>query len=1318
MTTQTTPKKQTWGAWLLENLMHPVQIGSSKATHGALQGSHQYALANEDKLAGSLNQVLSKALLDPAPQALYSLRDRMKDFEKAPDNKKAMALFTALTAINREHPDLIKTKLSEREQKHFAHLLKTLDPDRSTSEIPTRFRQWFESVDKAVTKLIGDKEGAIRKLGNYVTDTLEPALCAQPHPLLKRCHEMLQVFQLHYSTTPKEQLRPLWTECMKCLTQLEQNTEHAPFARDEWKIIAKDMRAVNTWVQSKKTAYRPEPIQIWGMVEKAYKSQQGIADKMGDVLVSKIQGVLPSLVKLPGQMIADVFGSEPTPPTGPAAPVLPLPTPPPSSKTTASPDKQTFPQKLLEQAESVLNSCKDHISKKAITGIATLMQFAFNKVTDKLHKYKDQQTIELKIKPLLEKIQTVSKQGSWNELYKTLSASTKVMREHIILFQGIRLPTSGKQKKRTSAIPDLLNNIAKHQRVLKQESSEEPTQITSTMIAEEAVKFRTRATVFLPIKLASEWICSFQTSEQFFADLLAIPPSGAPEQWEETFRQRFFDEIEKADIFIARKWMAKGFYYAISPISTIFTESFLDRITDAMHTWKTKDDPANPRDIEIIGLVRNWLAILSSSYTQAANVSPKKAKDFKEMLTEALHSPGHNHGLKPHEVYASFAQAGMEVFGPKFDWRARVNRYWDGPPPAQFSSPVLDPLYLGFQTTARYSINALIWFPEWICNQLLHGSTKLFLRYNTLLQNQVETTVQSLSHHTPLAHSFNQVVFKQLQKIRDIIRVNFSTDSSQKKPKELVHSAAKKRAVSDLIEYLFEVLNKSRYNTPDKLKRYLNGDLTLQERVEKEIEGLFLPKALETGVKTILSAVETLSFDELMYHGLTIANKTFEPTEPVTKKEFTVLESGISELIDQILESSIFYALNDAFDFKGKKQKKGIHRFFRGIKKDISQSIAEIKYSMKEDPYKFGKAAIAHNIKLQKKQLNRLSGADGNPDFHSETKQKLNAISAMLARKCKSLGRHLDSATLLQNKSSQWKKGQKWLEECVDHSEHFIQTLSNHTYKQNTLPIATLALQNFSKSIRKYEQCAYSPSILKKLKAFEKELQKQYTEIQTKHAELELIHSISHQFDTFKTDIQSIIASNRTRTSAEKQHTLNLIAKLSDRSVRHKLLPCLKLLEKSTNQLDTATAGKAFRKTIEKIAREKQNALDWDHSALQDTVKELKKQARLEKKQSLVKIQEYANKINKKATRINDHLTRLESWGNELLEIPIISFLPFDMGWISDACKQVAFDLGNAKVSEIRKAISQKHNYTSALNQLIIFPFLNKYAKHYLKDKK
>lgn len=1311
MATPVPREQKSWGAWLLDGLMHPLQVGSSKATHGALQGSHAYALANEDKLAGSVNQILSKALLDPAPQELYELSQRMKDFEKAPDNHKASQLFTALTTFNTQHSDLIKTKFSDKEQKHLIHLRNTLDPSQPIHKIPKKFSLWFTTVDEALIKLIKDKEGAIRKLSNYVTDTLEPTLCAQPHPLLKQCRELIQPFGQLYATTPKEQLRPLWAKCRNSLRLLEQNKESTPLSREEWKIIAKDMYAVNQWIQSKKPAYRPEPIQIWAMIEKAYKSQQGIADKMGDVLVSKIQSVLPSLVKLPGQMIADVLGSESKEETETASAALPQTTPEASKK-------QTFAEKLLEQAGSVLNSCKDHISKKAISGLATLMQYAFNKVKTNLDKDKDQQYIEKTIVPLLNKIESVRAQGSWTELYDTLVSCKKVMEKQLNLFQGIRLPINGKQKKRTSAIPDLLNNISKHRRTLKQEPDEEPTQITPAMIAQESLKFKSRATSFLPIKLVSEWICNFETSDQFFADVLTINPSAPHEQWEESFREHFFQKIDQTDLFILRKWVAKGLFYTISPIASFFTHSYFDQIMEAFNSWKTKDDPANPRDIEIITLLRNWLAILSNCYTQAALAPPKKSKDFKEMLFEALHSPSHNHGLKPHEVYAAFAQASMEVFGPRFNWRSRIDRYLTQPPPSQFSSPLFDPLYQGLQTTTRYLIHTLLWFPEWTCNQCLHGSTKLFLRYNTLLQNKVETAVQSLSLHTPLAHSLNQVIFKELQKVRDVIRIHFSTDAPQKNKKEIVHSEVKKRAVSDLIEYLFEVLNKSRYNTSDKLKKYLNGNLTLKESAEKEIESLFLPKALETGVKTILTAVETLSFDELMYHGLMIANKTFEPTVPVTQKEFSVLESGISELIGQILESSIFYALNDAFDFKGEKQKKHIHHFFKDLKRDISHCVEEIKGTLKEEPYKFGKKAIEHNIKLQKKQLNRLSRADGNPDFHSETKQKLNSVSARLARKCKNLGRHLDRATHLQHKNSQWKKGQKWLQECVDHSKHFIQSLSRHTFKENTLPIATIALQNFSKAIQKYSECSYSPSILKKLRAFQKELENQYVAIKTKHTELEIIHSISHQFAIFKTSLQNSLSTNGTKKGKEKEDTLNLIAKLSDRTVQHKILPCIKLLEKSSTQFELSRAFKNHKKIIDKIIKEKQNALNWDHSEMQETVKKLQKQARIEKKEAHIKIQTYEVKIDQTATKINAHLNRLEDWGDELHEMPILSFLPFDMEWIADMSKQIAFDLANSKILELRSALSQKHNYTSALNQLIIFPFLNKYAKHYLKDKK
>jgi hypothetical protein len=75
----------------------------------------------------------------------------------------------------------------------------------------------------------------------------------------------------------------------------------------------------------------------------------------------------------------------------------------------------------------------------------------------------------------------------------------------------------------------------------------------------------------------------------------------------------------------------------------------------------------------------------------------------------------------------------------------------------------------------------------------------------------------------------------------------------------------------------------------------------------------------------------------------------------------------------------------------------------------------------------------------------------------------------------------------------------------------------------------------------------------------------------------------------------------------------------------------------------------------------------------------------------------------------------LDKWSQEQRNLPIWDLFSFDMQWVTEIVKSLAFDRAQSKIKQLFEALYQRHNYVGFANQVIFLPFLEKFGKHHLK---
>jgi hypothetical protein len=1082
------------------------------------------------------------------------------------------------------------------------------------------------------------------------------------------------------------------------------------------------------------------PLQI---ITAGFHAQRGIIEEAADVLVEGIGRGVMQLETLPSRMYQSFFSpqnpvlSQPMPPSETTTQVTsqPMTTSTAGNPTTTEPvinflnwnNIATQGRRILD---SILSSAGAALSQQGASSLATLVQYAFEKIREHIQRTNEQQHLLETINPMIQRLQGAIDRSSWRELTSVLQDAFQFMQEQQVYLQGLRLPLNP-VRTHVSAIPDFIQNINAHQNILQPPSQRIPQRISDKDILQKSQLFKSRSSSIGPAKLVLEKICGMNASDALYAEIYKA--SDNPDQdLSSIFRERLFEKIDQTDVgFFSMmiKWSAKRVYDFLIPLSSFYMNVIFDNILNLFKNGIKNTPPSQESKEEFfIKLARNWLAVTSGAYNQVAVAPNSQAKDFNLMIEEAIKSPERNGGLKPNELFGAVAKTVIDSFGPRIQWNKTIDSHFQTQIPTHSPLHFLNPLISGLNDFCSFCSKALLFVPQWIGNQILQGGAKIALSNTSLLQTYSEQTIESLRRNTPASYATQRLLYRQLQKILLLLQQSLNDDMGGTESLRSRNTNIKRVEITSLIEYLIEVLNKSQYRTQDRLNNYLQHRASLRDRAGRELDDTFIPEVMETVVMTLSIVLKAITqedeMQQMLYDLLCIANDSFDDKEPVSDVDFAAIEKGIRELSDQILETAIFHAIDEKFDFTNEKQKRGISNFIRTMKEQsqtfanhIHQNIREISHDAISTPVLVSKISsmIEHSYQYHRERVDALGKADGHRNFHTETKHHLNQLSRQLLSHCNAVAERLNSMKNIADEIAFYDK----LLHPLLLSFQIHRTLSEVLQNQNLssqdstfYQTQLILLQQHLATLQSY-QCPLPLT---------DEIQRSHRDSTSSLQKIEKLQKV-----------QGILRSVYPLFSELKQEKLNAGGQPSNYLKHIEMQLCRRLNtlppSEQKNQLNQQVLALMLAQNNETIeaAASQFYALHFQFNARNFTEENAELLALRQNNESLqsrlsTAIEEFSHQISSNTSAIRHHCHRLandthelDAWAQAQHDLPIWNLFVFDMQWITETVKNLAFDRAQTKIKQLFESLYQRHNYIGFVNQVIFLPFLEKFGEHHLK---
>lgn len=1186
---------------------------------------------------------------------------------------------------------------------------------------------------------------------------LRSELTSTPHETVKQSRiALILLNQALQQGAEREMLAPLMRNAVRLLENLDGDKEQifrgrALISEEQWRTLQAYREYLQEFIRNESSPLAHAEIQREGQpafqcVDNAFKGQTGVVGELiraGDHLADRIERLLERLEHLPQRMVSNTFSLGPVtntePTTSPLTEQITAPStgeasPPPATASNAEDGSISY-NTVLERSSSVLSqimgTAGQAVSQRAATSLATMMVFIFDKIKGHLEQNREHQHIIDTIDPLIERVNAARENGSWSELIGTLQECKRVMQQQQVYLQGFRLPLNSVRSS-PSAIPSFLTNISNHEAALNPSRPALVHTVSREMIVEESLKLKLRASVYGPIKLINEYLLQFEPDEALYASIVAIPSNTPLDSLSEIYQARYYEWLDQSDCSLASRWLAKMVFFLAAHAFNFFAETLISNSVAAFQRWQdAPEDHLNPKEIRIIQQLRNWLAILSASYNEAAETPTGQSRDFQHMLELAIQSPQRNGGLQPTELYKSFSATVLNAYGPRFNWRCAITKYYNVQIPSTSSLYFLNPFLTAINTFCTWTMNALLFIPEWIANTALSLGTQLFLKNTDLLERTLSRTMDALKTNTRTSYALNQAIHRQLQRIWQSIQVN---TSSQEEGIDLQtqDSISKKMEISHLVEYLFEVLNKSRYGTQDRMRAYLEGRLSVRDRAEREIDELFLPEALETAASMISLCFEAglteEAQNEFLYDILAIANGTMDSEEPVSQEECAAIEQAIREMTDQILEASIFYALGEKFDFAGEKQKAGVSQFVEELK-DQSDAIGQsLRFNralinpfsgMNQNTLALLRNSIDLSVNFQRRRLEALSRSDGNRYFHTETKQKLNETSQQLATHFTPITDHLNQSLRIYEETMQIEQGNRILDELNQALTQVQAIFVRQGLQTAQINQSAPYFENVQSALDRFQSLSHIFGNQQQLDPHWNQLQSALAQAQATRHHIDILMQTIPLFERIQiAKTQSLGTSLLSREARQNERALStLIQTLPASFPRRNLLDQILNLMNATTTQAIRNANHEYHQNLGDMIREAGHSLQVSKDLVWLSAEQLKAKGAQYRHQAEEHIAENQVGLQSRLNQLNEGLDAFQEWVQEVHDIPIWNFFVFDMQWATEITKDLAFGRAKQKVKELTGALYQRHNYIGIVHQMVFLPVLQHHGPQHLREQ-
>ncbi len=1134
----------------------------------------------------------------------------------------------------------------------------------------------------------------------YRTALSRNASVAELVPLRQNLHEKMQLLLDSRAAVPQISAGD-WTRLEQFNAQLQANAQPLaglPFL----------------------TAQSDAPIQI---LTASFNAQRGMFEEAADLLVETIGGGISQLVSVARNAIS------PQAP-GAAGPQSAAPPRLPSSGGDFL-NISTIAAQGRRFLDSIFSSTGNALSQQGARSLASLLRHVFEKIRDHIRQgHPEQHHLLNTIDPMIQRLQGAVENSHWGELLRVLQDAFQFMQNSQVYFQGLRLPLNP-VRAHVSAIPDFLQNINAHENALRTPADRAPPRVTDQDINQKKELLQRRGSSIVLAKVILEKFCGYESNERMYAEIYKT--DGIPaNELSCVFRQRLFEKIDQSNggffgLFV--KWSAKIFYNFVLPIASFYTNSIIGGMIDCAQKGIV-DSPSSQESKEefLVKRARNWLAVTSGAYNQVARTPASQARDFSLMMEEAIRMPERNGGLTQNELYAATAKTALDTFGPRIKWEETIDQYFQAEIPSSSSLHFLNPLVLGLNAFCSFCLKGLVFIPQWIGNQILQAGAKVAFGFTPILQSTTEQGIESLRRNTPASYAMQRVIYRKLQKVLQSLQQGLNDESNIEGGLGSRNTQIKRAEITGLVAYLMEVLNKSQYRTQDRLNDYLRHRAPIRDRAGQELDDTFIPEVMEIVVATVSVSLSAMTQEDemrqMLYDGLCIANDSFDEAQPASDADFAAVERGIRELTDQILETAIFHAIEEKFDFTNEKQKRGIRHFIRTLKdqsnafalqmNQLSGELADGRLSTQEQLAKIS-SMIECSSRYNRDRVDALGKADGNRNFHTETKHHLNELSRQLLTQCNPVAGRLNTM--------------KTHLDQISFHDRLLRPLLLQAYICQTLqgPLNNQRLSSQDLIVCKTQ-----------LALFRRHL----THLQRHHCPLPLTDEMQRSLQEFATAVQKIEYTQKTEATFRSAYQIfselkaaklaafdnpaiqtpsilerKLVGRIYELPSEQKavLNQAILSLMNARNAREAEFAAQGFyslqiQLSVGNFSQENQSlaTLGRINSELQtrlgQTIQEFTHQVAVDKAA-----------VRQHSIEASNQLRILNGWAQDQNELPIWNLFVFDMQWVTETVKNLAFDRAQGKIKQLFESLYQKHNYIGVINQCVLLPFLEHFGKHHLK---
>jgi hypothetical protein len=732
---------------------------------------------------------------------------------------------------------------------------------------------------------------------------LYKAIIANNKAAIKRCsvnlHPLLEQLTANHKTVFTKQ--PLQQSDFILLDELKNKlssfyAENPPSQREMSELVAFGLAAVNR-----------------------YYSDAGIAEHIGGALrvavadaldppLSRLEGMLSQIEDLPKTWL----GLKKTPSAQTD-----------TAPTDGPPQEGTLPD-FLSQGSSILQAIMQKggqaVSKQVLNSFCSVLSLGLKQAWETIKDNSDEAYSQPKadLQELINRVETLSRSGDLSQLYSTLENATPLFNGLNLCINGFSIPRIGYSAEHPSAALAYSNNIARLEEAIDPRPQEPENADWKELAKVEQKKLVINTVNFLTIKHIFENVCHLKApGEKFYLQLLSEARK-AGQQSESELKKLFFEALDKRKIHFLTKLHAEIQYYFYGSIIKRFIRKASNIYFKEIFQYieKHKADHFTTLRNQITTNSTRYLTILGGAYQNVAGQVPTGT--LEEMLKKELEKKDSNLGFDTKQLYLEFAHSVLKK-------------------------------------TLKSSI--LSWFGK-----------KIIGNPEQIVRTIIDTTTQSLqdAYGYGYTNALNTLIREQLDEIWTMLQAAYSSEQSGQSPNlQSEVSDIKKEQLSRLVKNLFEILRKAQCDTVDELQELLQGK-SLSAKIHKTIDDLFIKDVLEQVTNILALSLESIikedQLQKLTYQFASLANRAFEIDEEEenlkieqkeqrrieNRKQMQSEEHRIYERCEQILRLATTTAVEDKFDFSGKKEQTKTNNLIQKIRTSSHTYFSNAEQDLKE----------------------------------------------------------------------------------------------------------------------------------------------------------------------------------------------------------------------------------------------------------------------------------------------------------------------------------------------------------------------------------